>query len=378
MRRRAVILFFLLAASTAPVSDAAHAQLSPQGILGGITRPFRQMLGGLGHYPHARRHHGAAPGHRTAAASPGREGSANPEVSLGQVGPPAWPTAYEEVVGFALWPDDYAARIRGRGFDVIADTIVGRFDLPRSSVRTATTGTAAKNDGDNGGVNIQCRDSGNAADNWPAIRLEQILQLSNAQHDALEKVQSTAGQSINGLKGACQNAGALAPPDRLRALVRMLWMVRDGGISLRAPLKQFYDTLTSAQKVSLGGQPILASAQSQPKAADPAANKQYQACASTNLESAERLIKEIEMKVRPNNDQAASLENLHKVSSDMAKLLIASCAQPIPSEPLARLDAADDQLTAMNYAATNVQIALDDFYGKLSDAQKARFDSSNR
>jgi hypothetical protein len=153
-------------------------------------------------------------------------------------------------------------------------------------------------------------------------------------------------------------------------------MVRDGGISLRAPLKQFYDTLTSAQKVSLGSEPIQASAQPQPKAADPGASKQYQACASPNMESAERLIKEFEMKVRPNNDQAASLENLHKVSSDMAKLLIASCAQPIPSDPLARLDAADDQLTAMNYAATNVQIALDDFYGKLSDAQKARFDSN--
>jgi hypothetical protein len=253
MRGRAVILF-LLVALTAPISDSTRAQLSPQGILGGITRPFRQMLGGLGHYPHARRHHGAAPGHRTAAASPGREGSANPEVNLGRVGPPAWPTAYEEVVGFALWPDDYAARIRSRGFDVIADTIAGHFDLPPSSVRTATTGTAAKNDGVNGGANTHCRDSANAADNWPAARLEQILQLSNAQHDALEKVQSTAGESINGLKGACQNAGDLAPPDRLRALVRMLWMVRDGGISLRAPLKQFYDTLTSAQKTSLGSE----------------------------------------------------------------------------------------------------------------------------
>ncbi len=377
MRGRAVILF-LLTALAAPIGDVAHAQLSPQGILGGITRPFRQMLGGLGHYPHARRHRGVAPGHRTAAVSTGHEGSANPEASLGRVGPPAWPTAYVEVVGFTLWPDDYSTRIRGRGFDVIADTIAGRFDLPRSSLRTATTGTATKNDGDSSEANIQCRDSANTTDHWPAARLEQILQLSDAQHDALEKVQSTAGQSIKALKGACQNAGDLAPPERLRALVQTLWMVRDGGISMRAPLKQFYDTLTSAQKVSLGSEPIQASAQSQPKAADSGASKQYQACASPNMESAERLIKEIEMKVRPNNDQAASLENLHKVSSDMAKLLIASCAQPIPSDPLARLDAADDQLTAMNYAATNVQIALDDFYGKLSDAQKAHIDSSNR
>ena len=90
------------------------------------------------------------------------------------------------------------------------------------------------------------------------------------------------------------------------------------------------------------------------------------------------MIKQIELRVRPNKDQAANLENLHKVSSDMAKLLMASCAQPIPSDPLARLDAAADQLTAMNYAATAVQIAFNDFYSKLDTAQKARIDSASR
>ncbi len=107
-------------------------------------------------------------------------------------------------------------------------------------------------------------------------------------------------------------------------------------------------------------------------------NKQYQACAAQNIGSAERLVKEIEMKVKPDKTQAASLENLHKISSDMAKLLVASCAQPIPADPLARLDSASDQITAMNYAASNVQIALDDFYGRLSQTQKARFEATGR
>jgi hypothetical protein len=97
-----------------------------------------------------------------------------------------------------------------------------------------------------------------------------------------------------------------------------------------------------------------------------------------NAERGERLVKEIEMRVRPKKDQAASFENFHKVSADMAKLLIASCAQPVPADPMARLDSADDQLTAMNYAATTVQVAFDDFYGKLDNEQKARFDSLSR
>ena len=159
--------------------------------------------------------------------------------------------------------------------------------------------------------------------------------------------------------------------------MQALWIVRDGDIAMRSPLKNFYESLTSAQKNSLAAQ--------QPQNAPPpddnaqgGENKQYQACAAQNIGSAERLVKEIEMKVKPDKTQAASLENLHKISSDMAKLLVASCAQPIPADPLARLDSASDQITAMNYAASNVQIALDDFYGRLSQTQKARFEATGR
>ena len=40
---------------------------------------------------------------------------------------------------------------------------------------------------------------------------------------------------------------------------------------------------------------------------------------------------------------------------------------------MARLDAADDQLTAINYAATTVQIAFGNFYLKLNNDQRVRF-----
>ena len=153
--------------------------------------------------------------------------------------------------------------------------------------------------------------------------------------------------------------------------------MRDGDIAMRVPLKDFYESLNSAQKNSFAFQ--------QPQNVSPAddkaqggENKQYQACAAQNIGSAERLVKEIEMKVRPDKTQTASLEVLHKASSDMAKLLIASCAQPVPGDPLVRLDSASDQITAINYAASTVQIALDDFYGRLSQQQKARFEATGR
>lgn len=49
MRGRTIIIGGILAAAIL-LPDAGRAQLSPQGILGGITRPFRHALGQVGHY----------------------------------------------------------------------------------------------------------------------------------------------------------------------------------------------------------------------------------------------------------------------------------------------------------------------------------------
>jgi hypothetical protein len=378
MRGRTILVIATLAATAAP--DVTFAQLSPQGVVGGITRPFRQMLGHFGHFPRTRHHHrhrAAAPEPRAAVAAP-QEPSIMSGSRLGWVGPPAWPNAYEDVLGFSFWPNDYASRLRSHGFDVIADTITGRFDLPRSFARTATTGAAVRSDAENESSMDQCGDASNTAGNWPSSRVEQILQLSDAQQGALEKIQLATAQSAKNIKADCRGLGTLAPSDRLRALVQTLWAVRDAGMSMRGPLKNFSETLTNTQKnIFVSYQPQETSP-SAPNAANDGMNKQYQACVSQNAERAERLIKEIEMKVRPDKDQAQSFENFHKISSDMAKMLIASCAQPIPADPLARLDAANDQLTAINYAATTVQIAFDNFYLKLKNGQKARFDSLAR
>src|SRR5262245_14049272 len=379
MHARTVIVAGLLAAAV-PLDSPSQAQLSPQRIIGGVTRPLRQMLEPLGHFPRSHRHRSssgaraAAPAAAAPALAPERDTQGTVKSRLGRAGPAAWVTAYDETLGFAFWPDDYGAQFRGRGFDVIADTITRRFDRMRSP-RVATTG-AARNDTGNDISAGQCNDASSADDKWPASRVEQLLQLSDAQHATLDKVQSAAADAVKTIKSSCRQVGDLSPPDRLRALVQTLWVVRDGAMAIGTPLKDFYESLTGAQKNSFAFQ--------QPQSAPPpddktqGENKQYQACAAQNIGSAERLVKEIEMKVKPDKTQAASLENLHKASSDMAKLLIASCAQLIPADPLARLDAASDQITAINYAASNVQIALDDFYGRLSQQQKARFEATGR
>jgi len=368
MRARTILLMTILSAAVV-LPEAAHAQFSPQGMLNGISRPFRSMLGHFGHFPRHRQQ-AAAMGHSPADAASASAGS-----RLGRVGPPAWPSAYEDMLGYAFWPDDYVQRLRGHGFDVIADTITGRFETPRASAQVATTGTAVQSDTN---ANAGCQDTTSAQNDWPSTRLGQTVQLSNAQHDTVAGLQAAVTQSAKTFNADCVDVPATTASDRLRALVQKLWSVRDAGTGLRASIKTFDDSLTDAQKASFTSKQPQEAPKPDAKIANPAMNRQYQACAQPNVEEAERMIKQIVLRVRPNKDQAASLENLHKTSSDMAKMLIGSCAQPIPADPLARLDSAGDHLTAMNYAATTVQIAFNDFYSKLDNAQKARFETSGR
>jgi len=346
-------LLLVAVVGTAIVSaDPATAQLSPQGVIGAFTRPFRTMLGHF-RYHSRQRYHIAR---RAQADAPPHER----EQHLGWTGPAAWPTAFEDVLGYTFWPADYATQLRGRGFDVIADAATW---APRPP-RVATTGSAT--------VEQSCEPI-NASEDWPAMRIGQTVQLNEAQHAALDKLKGAIAQSIKTIKADCRDTTSASPSTRLEAMVQRLWAVRDAGIFIRAPLKDFYDSLTDVQKTSFAMKPPETNVDN--KAAQDTVERQYQACAAPGLQSAEMLTRQIEQRVRPSKDQAAAMDALRKATSDMAKLLSASCAQVIPADPVARLDAVNNQLTSINYAAMSVEGALNDLSAQLDNEQKARLDS---
>ncbi|HET9716050.1 MAG TPA: Spy/CpxP family protein refolding chaperone [Pseudolabrys sp.] len=388
MRGSAISFTAVLGAAILLGAGPAYAQLSPEGILGGVSRPFRHMLGHFGHIPRKHRHRAHSVKSRKQLLS--RSASPEmPEPNLTPAGPLAWPTAYEEILGFAFWPDDYGPRIRGRGFGLIAATMRGRFSGFRSR-GSATTGAAAKNENGDPASSDRCANATNSI-SWPAVQLKQTVQFSDAQEPAVTKLQEAVSLSYATITSECREAAADSVPERLRRFVQAIWAVRDAAIYIREPVKQFYSSLSDDQKKIINELPTEGKAEQnraeqkkmvngprpESKAehaatGDNFGQQLYQACAAQNIQSAERLIQEIRAKVRPNDEQSASLENLSKVVADMAKLMIASCAQPVPPGPVARLDAAGDLLTALNYAASSIQIAFADFYRQLSDAQKRR------
>jgi hypothetical protein len=174
----------------------------------------------------------------------------------------------------------------------------------------------------------------------------------------------------------------LPPLERLKATLQELWAVRDAGVNVRAPLKTFYEQLNDQQKKDFAWKQPDDRAKRAAKPDNGAMNgamaKQYQACAGPSLEASERLLRQIEQEVQPSKAQEQSMQELRKTVSDMAKLTTAPCAQPIPPDPVARLDAVNDQLSNLSYAATSLEIALDGLYAQLDDGQKAKFDSLGR
>ena len=366
MRARLIFLMALLAFA-AGEPGPVQAQPFPLSV---ITRPFRAILGHGGY--HRRHHRGHHERGQTAAAEP----EPSSPTQLGLVGPFAWPRAYEDLVGYTLWPNDYAGSFRAHGFDVIADTVEGNFDLDALSVgKTASSATNGTAVADSPGAANPCNLGAAAQDDWPVARIEQVAQPTKAQQQALDKFRTAMSTAIKNLKADCRDSTALAPAERLQAMAQRLWAVRDAGIFVREPLKDFYELLTDAQKANFAFELPRPDPAQAAKEHTGEMGKQVRACASQISADAEGMIQEIRKKVRPNKQQTAALQALRKTSSDMAQLLSAICAQPIGRDPLARLDAANGRLSSLSFAATSVTIALNGFYSGLDDRQKARFDA---
>jgi len=370
--RRPTILVIGLVAAIVPVAADAQFALSPRGIFGAVTAPLRGMIERLPH-PSIHRHR---PGRQ--AAAPNRQDTAEEQPSqLGRTGPLAWPTAYEDALGYTFWPNDFARDYRGHGFGDIVATLVGPLDLPAPVVGAATRRGETTGSADDTAATA-CDEVKTGESNWPAVRIGETVQLTPAQQMALDKLQAATAEALKSIKAGCHESTTLAPRQRLAAMVQRLWAVQNAGIRIRAPLAAFYDTLTDDQKAKFNAPRQEPPRGNDSKAAGAAMGRQYAACAAQGSDDADRLIKRISQSVRPTPDQRASLEALGKKSGDMAKLLMASCAEPIPDTPPARLDSVNARLTSINFAATTIQVALNDFYAGLNKDQQARFDALGR
>jgi len=140
---------------------------------------------------------------------------------------------------------------------------------------------------------------------------------------------------------------------------------------MQPPLEKFYDLLSDEQKARLTA---LANEQRESNAmAKPAGSGQ--ACGTAQPDVMEWPTAEIDRTVQPTDAQRASLVALQDASAKAADMLKASCPTENPLTPPARLAAVGQRLDSILQAVKTVCSALDDFYGMLTDEQKAKFEA---
>jgi hypothetical protein len=293
------------------------------------------------------------------------------------VGPLAWPTAYEDVVGFAFWPQQYGQRLRQHSVGDVLNTLFKpgalasrtRAEMTRVATASNRPGTAA------GAAAGDCGDGSIVDANWPKAQIEHAIQLTPTQREALDELGAAVAKAAAAVKTNCRDEVAMPPVERVRAMQNTLWMVRDAAILIRTPLARFYNSLTDEQK-----EPFVDSSPPPPDlralaTGEPSAKRDeiLKMCGMSG--SGEWPTRLIEQFLQPNAAQRASLESLQKKTYEMAQFLLASCLQPIPPAPNARLDVAIDRLTAVIFATSQISLALKDMYNQLDDKQKAKIDS---
>jgi hypothetical protein len=293
---------------------------------------------------------------------------------LGVTGPLTWPTALEDVVGFTLWPGEYSERLRAHGIGDVLNAVM----VPASALaaRLRPTQTTARADTRQPAAGVPAGTLGvcnlaPASEEWPAAQIERAVELNAEQRAAFAQLKTAFGEAAVRIRAACRDEASPSSADRLRTMQAMLWTVHDSATQIRAPLAKFYGSLSGEQRQKFAAP---ASAQADPRSMTPAAIARLCGAPQQN----EAMLKQAEQSLNLNRAQRASLDAFQKKSAEMGQFLMASCLRPVAATPVERIDAAADRLTALIFAASTVNLALNDFYNQLDDRQRSKFDSAVR
>jgi LTXXQ motif family protein len=301
----------------------------------------------------------------------------------GWVGPLFWPFAYYDLYDYALW--DWGPAFWDYGYGDIYAGIFAPYDyddlagyLPYGggygygygygggTARSSANGNAAASQPSE--VAQMCGEDTQDIAGLPIDRIQDAIQPNDEQKKALDALANATVKAAQTIRDACPNQVASTAPGRLAAMQNRIEAMISAVNIIEPPLDHFYGLLNDEQKsrlTSLGQDQVRG-------------NKNdilAQGCGNGQPGQTDWPTAEIERRVRPTEAQRASLDNLKDASARARDMLKDTCQPNQPLTPPARLEAEGKRLQAMLQAVETVKSALDDFYGELSDEQKAQFES---
>jgi hypothetical protein len=206
----------------------------------------------------------------------------------------------------------------------------------------------------------------------PIDQIQRVIQPNDTQRAALDDLANASVKAAQDIKAACPTQISLTAPDRLAAMQERIEAMIAAVGTVQPALQKFYDLLNDEQRARLNA---LAQDQRRREATPNRSGSLAQSCGAAPAGVTDWPTAEIEARVHPTEAQRTSLAALQEASAKAAEMLKTSCPTAEPITPPARLEAIANRLDTMLQAVKTVHAALDDFYGKLNDEQKAQFEA---
>jgi LTXXQ motif family protein len=299
----------------------------------------------------------------------------------GWVGPLFWPFAYYDLYDYSLWGYGYDDPFWDYGYgDIYAgifspygyDDLAGYWPQSGGARQVASRQTAGGQTTTPDQLAQLCGEDSRDIAGLPIDQIQQAIQPNEAQRAALDDLANASVKAAQDIRAACPTQIALTAPARLAAMQRRIEAMISAVETVRTPLQKFYDLLNDEQKVRLNA---LGEDQHRADAGKTKNRSLAENCGTSQSALPAWPSAEIEARVHPTEAQRASLAALQDATAKATDMLKASCPADEPITPPARLEAAGKRLDVMLKAVKSVRAALGDFYGKLSDEQKAQFEA---
>jgi LTXXQ motif family protein len=297
----------------------------------------------------------------------------------GWVGPLFWPFAYYDMYDYAMWGDPYDAAFWGYGYNDIYAGLFGPYgyDDLTGYLPPGTGGNpvGAKQPSGNPApsqLSQLCGDDSRDIAGLPIDKIQQAIQPNEAQRAALDDLANASVKAAQDIKAACPTQIALTAPNRLAAMQTRLEAMIGAVGTVQSPLDNFYGLLTDEQKARFNA---LGQDQRRNETARGNGGSIAQSCGAAQPGVTDWPTADIDATLHPTDAQRASLTALQDASTKAADMLKAACQPDAAVTPPARLAAVGKRLDVMLQAVKTVHTALDDFYGQLTDEQKAQFEA---
>jgi len=297
---------------------------------------------------------------------------------FGWVGPVFWPFAYYDFYDYVWWDWSYDPFFWDYGYPDLYAGLFGIYDYGALSgyagylpgyAGPAPRARASADPQARTSLADMCGSDSRDIAGFPIERFRDAIQPNSEQSAALDDLANASAKAAETIRNSCPGDVALTAPTRLAIMERRVEAMRGAVIIVQPALDKFYGLLTDEQKARITG---LAADQQHARREDPPSNGNCNAAQPGATDWPGELI---ERKVNPTDAQRASLTALQDAAAKAADILKSSCPPADARTPPARIAAVAVRLDAMLQAIVTVRPALDNFYGSLTDEQKAAFDA---